>query len=493
LALFGKKDDPTPSDNGGPHEFSPEKAARFFQHARTVHDTGNFEYAIQSYLNGLRFDPQSMTGLTGLFQSCAAFLGEKEGRSVSKDVFKSVGGKSELDRYLLSLLEWGMKPTDPSMALRAFEYSARMGLTEPAAWIGERALGACLREKKPVRDRVLKCAQYFQKVGALNQAVAAAEQALKINPTDGEVAQYVRQLAAQATMNRGGYDRSGQEGGFRQNIRDADKQRQIEESERIVKSDETKERLIAAAEADLQNRPDDTGVIDKLGKLLLERGRPADEERAHGLYTHAFEVSKTFRWRELAGTIRMRQSRRKVVELRRMLEQSPGNEMLTRMLTQSEREHAELEAAEYKLQCDAYPTDLTRKFELGKRYMALEMYHEAIEMFQESQHDPRNRPASLSLLGQAFLKIGWNDEGVGALRTALEIKDLLPDVNLEIRYWLMVALQSKAQAERDLEAAAEADRLAASVALQSIGYLDIRTRRDAIKKLVADLKAAKNA
>ncbi len=80
-------------------------------------------------------------------------------------------------------------------------------------------------------------------------------------------------------MNRGGYDQTGQQGGFRANIRDAEKQKHLEEADRVVKTEETVDRLIASAEADLATRPGDLPTIDKLGKLLMERGRPADEER----------------------------------------------------------------------------------------------------------------------------------------------------------------------------------------------------------------------
>lgn len=492
MALFGKKDpQPAAPDAPGTIEFSPEKAEKFFQHARTVFETGNFEYSIQSYLSGLRFDPQNMAATEGFFRACASFLTDSGGKGVSKDVFRAVGGKSEVDRHLLGCLEWGMKPTDAGLAVRAFEYASKLGLSEVGVWIGVRAIAATMREKKPSKERVLKCAQFFQKLGAFNQAVNTAEMALKIDPTDGTVAQYVRQLAAQATMSRGGYDQTGKEGGFRANIRDADKQRHLEEAERIVKTEETKDRLIATAEADLAGRPDDPGAIDKLGKLLLERGKPQDEERAHALYLHSFEITKAFRWREIAGVIRMRQSRRRVVDLRKMLDASPGSEMLARMHAQAEQEHLNLEVDEIRMQVEAYPTDLTRKYELGKRYFELGKFEPAIEMFQEAQHDPRNRASALSLLGQSFLKIGWADEGIGALRTALDIRDLLPDINLEIRYWLMCALQSKAESERDLESATEADKLAASIALQSIGFMDIRQRRDAIKKLVVELRSQK--
>ncbi|MDX2132614.1 MAG: hypothetical protein SFY69_11240 [Planctomycetota bacterium] len=505
MGLFGNKKDearkdepkkdegakPT-SEPGGVLEPQPEKAQKFFSHARAVQETGNAEYAMQLWLSGLRFDPGNMPGIEGFFGAAAAFLSDPASKKgLSKEVSRVVSGKSEIDRYLLGLLEWSMRPADAVLAVRALEVTARIKLEEVAVWVGIRATASVMREKKPRKDLLLKVAQALASVGAANEAIQAAEHAQRIDPTDGELAAYIRSLAAQATMSRGGYDKTGQAGGFRANIRDADKQRHLEEAERIVKTEDTIERLLSAAEDEHIKRPGDVPSIEKYAKLLLERGRAADEEKAHGLYMQAFEISKAFRWRELAGGIRIRQARRKTLELRQMLDKAPDSEMLTRMHDQAKREAIELEASEYKLQCEAYPTDLTRKFEYGKRLFQLGQHQEAIEVFQEAQHEPRNRGAALSLLGQSFLRIGWNDEGIGALRTALDMKDLLPEVNLELRYWLMSALQAKAEADRDLEAAQEADRLASSIALQQIGYMDIRARRDSIKKLLSELRSAR--
>src|SRR4051812_19726523 len=86
LAFFGRKKDETPKlptdgSNGlpptGPEAavvFSPEKAMKFFDHARTVQETGNYEYAIQLWLSGLKFDPSSMTGLLAFFEVTPRYL-----------------------------------------------------------------------------------------------------------------------------------------------------------------------------------------------------------------------------------------------------------------------------------------------------------------------------------------------------------------------------------------------------------------------------------
>jgi len=469
--------------------FSPEKAAKFFQHARTVDEATNYEYAAQLWLSGLRWDPNSMDGMLGFFQTIARFNetpGAKKG--VSKDVIKALGGKTDVDRYVLALLDWGQRPTESTLAVRAAEAAAKLGIKAPTRWITERAFGIAVKDKKPRKDLILKCSDCFGKCDAFELALGSAEHALKLDPTDGELAARIRNLAAQATMSKGGFEKSGQEGGFRANIRDAAKQRQLEEGDRIGKSEDTLDRVIIAAAEDLAKRPGDLPTIEKYGRHLMERARPADEEAAYQLYIKTHEQTGQFRFRELAGDIKIRQSRRKVADLREMLAKAPGNETVQRILAQTEEEHNGLEADEFKLRVDAYPSDLTRKFELGRRYFALGRHHEAIEQFQEAQHEPRNRAAAMTMLGQSFQQINWNEEAIDTFRHALDIKDLLPDTQMELRYNLMTALQTRGETEGDLTAAQEADTLASQIARQQMTYKDIRVRRETIKALVARLR-----
>lgn len=469
--------------------FSPEKALKFFQHARTADEATNYEYAAQLWLKGLRWDPNSMDGLVGFFQTIARFNETPAGKKgVSRDVSKSVAGKADVDRYVMALLEWGQNPTEAVLAVRAAEAAAKLTIKEPTRWITDRAYGIAAKEKKVRKDLLLKCSECFSKCGADEQALGSAEVALRMDPTDGELATKIRNLAAQATMTKGGFENAGQEGGFRSNIRDAAKQRHLEESERIVKTEDTLDRLIAAADAEMTKRPGDMPTIERYGKLLLERGRPEDENAAAELFMRSFASSNQFRFREMAGDIRLRQSRRKVSELRDMLAKAPTNETVQRIAAQSEEEHNQLEVAEYKLRTDNYPSDLVRKFELGRRYYAVGQYHEAIEQFQEAQHEPRNRAMSMMLLGQSFQRIDWNEEAVDTFRHALDLKDLLPDVQMELRYNLMTALQAKAAADADVGSAEEADRLASMIARQQMTYKDIRTRREEIKALLLRLR-----
>ncbi|MFZ4575835.1 MAG: tetratricopeptide repeat protein [Phycisphaerales bacterium] len=489
MAIFGKKSDESGKGSDGGLEFSAEKAERFFAHARSMVDATNYEYAIQLWLSGLRFHPNSMPGVEGFFATVPKFLDSPASKKgIGKEVMKSVSGRTDVDKYLAAMLEWALKPLDPGLAVRATEYAAKLQLNEPTLWMGERAFGSVLRDKKVRKDLLVKLVEAFQKVGSFDKAVAAAEQALKVDPADGGLAATIRSLAAQATMNRGGYERSGEAGSFRQNIRDSDKQRMLEEADRIVKTDETITRLVAAAKQDMEARPGDLPSLEKYCKLLLERAKPADEELAHSLYMKAATDFKQFRFRELAGDIRIRQERRKISELKEMLDGAKDDDMVRRMYDQHVEDLNKLEVNEFKLRVEAYPSDLVRKFELGKRLFSIGDMDGAIGMLQEAQSDPKNRLLALTYLGQAFLKIEYVDEAIETFRRALESRELSPEHALELRYHLLTALQVRAEASRNIATAEEAEKIAASIAAQQFGYRDIRVRRDAIKKLVAELR-----
>lgn len=515
MAFFGKKkEEPVPASapqptgaaagtpkpagtNGaapqpGVGEFDENKAAKFFQHARTVQETGNSEYAMQLWLQGMKFNPKSMEALQAFFNCTAQYLSEPASKKgPGKELVKSVSGNAPVEKYVRALLEWGVKPDDSMLAVRALEQAAFMGLDGPGVWIGERAFGFALREKKVRKDALLKIADSFNKLNAPERALGAAEAAAKLDPGDGELQAYIRNLAATATMTRSGFDKLGTEGGFRNIVRDATKQRQLEEGERLVKSADTVDRVIQDAEGEYAKRPTDLPTIERFARALLDRGTPRDEEKAHKIYMDAHAATNQFRFRELAGDIRLRQSLRKQRELEKMLAtaqaaNSPDTEMVQSMLTQMTQDHTRLELQEFKLRVANYPTDLSRKFELGKRHFLLDQFDEAIALFQESQQDAKLRVASLGYLGQAFYKINYFDEAVHTFQTALEAGDMSPETNLEIKYNLMLALLDQGKATKDVTALREAEKLASAIAMKQFNYREIRARRDEIKRLLAE-------
>jgi hypothetical protein len=500
LGIFGwkKSDDNNekkPEGSPAPNAFSPEKAEGFFKHARTVHDTNSYEYAMQLWLSGMRQDPTSMAGLKGFFGSAASFLSKAGDKPrISKDVTKPISSSSPVDRYLMSLLDWSLRPEDPSAAVRAAELGAALTLKEPIEWIGVRAFNLMVKDQKRAsKSLFMKLKEAANKAGAYTLALQSAEMALRMDPTDGELAAEIRNLAAQETMNKGGFENTGQAGGFRSNIKNADQQRLLEAQDAISKTADTLDLLVKAAEDDYANRPTDIAATQVLVKRLRERGRDEDIKRALKLMDDGYALTKQFSFREEAGELRLKTARKEIESLKERHAARPADAAIKTKLEKAERDYVEYEIGELKLREEAYPTDLRRKFNLGEAYYKIGMVEDSIALFQKSQSDPRLKSSSSLYLGRAFFKMGWIDETIVTFRGALEGRDLLPEMVLDIRYELMLALKEKAAQERNLASAEEAEKIASSIAIQQITYKDIRQQRDELKKLIAELRSGGTA
>jgi tetratricopeptide (TPR) repeat protein len=464
----------------------PESAKRFFEHAKASDQVTNYEYAMYNWLRGMRFDPLDMAALESFVASALKFNASK--KKLSKDTVKEFSGKDKLDKYLSALLAWSVNPADGVAGIRAAQAAVNLGVEEPAYWLAERALRA-VNNDKPRKSLYLQLMKVFAALGSYDHAVKCGEAACNLDPTDGALAAEVKNFAARAAMSRGGYEKTGQEGGFRENIRNLDKQRELEDEDRIVKTEETVDRLIKKGEHDLKINPGDNPTLLKLVENLKLRGRPEDEKRAFELLNQAYERTKEFRFRQMAGDLKMRVARRKLESLRKRAEADPDDQDLRDKYEKFKDEVLQLEISEYKLRVDNYPTDLVLKYELGKREFQRGDYEQAIALFQKSQNESKHRVASRSYLGRAFLAIDWVDEAVQTFRDALQThKNSEDQVGLELRYLLMTALEKKAEKDRDIEAAKEADKLASAIAIQQIGYRDVRERRDAIKKIISDIE-----
>lgn len=535
MALFGRKKDEAPSppkplaggnagkppgstangsseppEGGKGEEFrpSPEKAVRFFAHAKTVHETTNYEYAMRLWLDGLRHDPTNQDAVQNFFKSAGAFLSQPKARP-SKETNALYKGRDTVERYLRGMLDWALSPEDAALAVGAAEAAAKfhgpaVDLGEITHWIAERALGAIMRDKKPRKDQAVRLMDACKKVGAYDLAVKAGDFAVKVDPGDGDLATQVRNLSAQATMSRGGFEQGGD---FRKNIKDADNQRRIEEEARIVKTEDVKDRLLKAAEDEYRLRPSDVPTINKYARALREMGGDENETKAIKLYLKAAEDTKQYRFKEEAGDLKLRMASRALQRYRDAADAAPADQNAASRAKQAEVKFREMEIAEFRQRVEAYPTDLTKKFELGSRLFEMArlkqaagdpagggLFEQVIPLLQEAKSDPRTRSQASNFLGQSFAAIGWVDEAVDTFRGAITSHDdPTNERGMELRYGLMLALKAKALAEAGpgaIAACEEAERLASTIAIQQFNYKDIREQRESLKRRLEELRRA---
>ncbi|MEO1236944.1 MAG: hypothetical protein AAFX76_09175 [Planctomycetota bacterium] len=508
MALFGKKKTTPPAADSGEGEAAPDesaagvpseaqvfegdprKARRFFEHAETVAEAKNFDYAIEMYVNGLRQDPDNMTRheeLLDVAKRRKVSGGKKAGL---KDKLKSMGS-DRIAKMLDAERVWAMDFGDPALmrefmkrAVEADETYENLALGEVAFWIGSMAMD--LPGLKPKSKDYIQLRDLFARIRRFDKAVFACKRAIQLDPNNQNLLGELKNLEAEhyAAVNT-----STQEGGFRENVADAEDALAAQQGNTRAVS--VVDQNIAKRRAEYEEDPEDVDRVSKLVDALLKKEAYDEEEEAMKLLDRAHQQTGQYRYKVRIGDIKMKQTNRELRDMRKNLEMDPGNEYFTERLEEIGKEKTQFELGEYQERVKNYPTDLKLKYELGKRMYQAGLIDEAIGLLQDAKREPKSKGQAFLLLGRCFMEKDWTDEAIDTLTEAIEAHPV-PDDTLgkELRYDKMIALMKSAERAKKLGQAEEANALASELLQADIKYKDIMDQKKAASELLNRMRDA---
>jgi hypothetical protein len=448
-----------------------KKAQAFFDRGAAVAGTGNYEYAIAMYLDGLGIDPESKDAHQALRDIA---LKRKAGGGKPLGMFERMKIKTTTKDDKANMLAaeklLAYDPGNTDYMLSITQNAHRAGFWDTVMWIGP-ILFKALNDGKPEFNKYMTLKDIYKSLGQWKLATDACQAAAMLRPDDMDLTTELKNLGAQHTMSEGKY---GSAKSFRDSIKDMDAQRKLLDADKDVRTDDVLQRQIADAEAEWQASPDEAGKIMKLVDVLVKTENPSNENRAIDLLASAYERTRQFRFRLVVGQIKMRQLLRTDRSMREKIAKDPSNDAMKQEYRQFIMDRREEELKEYTLFAENYPTDLTYKFEMAKRLFQLERYSEAIPVFQTARQDPKLRVDASTFLGCAFLEAGFVDEAVDTLRAQIEEYQLKGDnKSKEMYYWYARALEAQHEVQAALKAYSQ-------VAQWDFNYRDVQAR---IKKL----------
>jgi tetratricopeptide (TPR) repeat protein len=290
-------------------------------------------------------------------------------------------------------------------------------------------------------------------------------------------------------MDQGGYERAaGKEGAFRQFVKNADKQRELQESEAIVASESTEQRNLLRAKEQYEKNPKVPDSINVYAQLLKKQGTPQAEMLAYEIYMRGFKDTGEYRFKMAAGDIKVEQLRRDVESLDRKAQSNPTDAITQSQLSATRSVLINTELAELNERVSKYPTDRYLRMRLGEIEFASGNYEAAQLAFQAVKDEPKLRVRAAHMLGRCFAAESWHREAISEYKEALSAIDATEkDRELDIRYDLMVSLIEDARAERDVNLAKEALEICSGIVRKSISYRDIRAKRKEVDQLIRDL------
>ncbi len=474
-------------------EADPEKAQQWFDHAKAMADSYSYDTALFYYANGVRLNPTKMSVHEAMYDAGVQHFKRGGKPATGKDV-RTIDGAHPVEKFAAAEFAWLRDINNPALAIKFLEAAVN---AEP--WAGEvgrmhagRVVNMLRRQKKPSKSAFLAAKDHMARLGAWDEAIAAADDALHLDPKDSGLEQELKDLSAQRAMDQGRYaEAAGEEGGFRKFVRDPDKQRELEEAERISGGMSIDDRNLDRARKEYEQSPGIPDVINAYGQLLKAKGTPEAMEKAHGIFMKGYQDTRQYRFRATAGDIRIEQATARLDELRQKAESGGGNSALKSAYDDARRALFDLRLAELEARVREYPTDRKLKFQLGETHFEMGRYDEAMRCFQESKDEPKLRARAAWLLGRCFAAESWHDIAVQEYKEALERAEPGDkDMELAIRYDLMLSLIELARQEKSLDLAKEALEICSSIARKDITYRDIRLHRKQVDELVKQLGTA---
>jgi len=501
LAFFGKKKkdggNDAASDGGGSaasksasgFDRDPRKARRFFDHAETVSEAKNYDYAVEMFISGLRHDPDNMNRHEELLEVAKRRKVSGGKKAGLKDKLKSIGSDA-VAKMLDAEKIWAMDFGDAGLmrefmkrAVEADEAEDDLSLGEVAFWIGSMAMD--LPGLKPKAKEYIQLRDLFSRVGRYDKAIEACKRAIRLDMSNQNLMAELKDLEAQ---NYAANNTSTEKGGFRENVADAEaaQEAQLGNSRTVSAVDAAIEKRRAEYEED----PEDLDRQAKLVDALLKKEEYAEEEEAMTLLTRSHETTGQYRYKVRVGDIKMKQFNRDIRDIKKNLKAAPGEEYFTGRLKETTQEKLDFELGEYQERVKNYPTDLKLKFELGKRMFQTNLIDEAIGLLQDAKREPKSKGQAYLLLGRCFTKKGWAEEAIDTIADGIESHPLADDgLGKELRYDKMVALMAAAEKAGKVEQAEEANKLASELLQSDINYKDIKQKKQDTSALLDKLRS----
>src|SRR6266704_1362476 len=128
--------------------------------------------------------------------------------------------------------------------------------------------------KDPVEALAIQLANALADIGDVQRAERTLSDLLRTMPTDGDLAQALKNISARRTMKEGGYGAlASGEGSYRDILKDEKEAVSLEQEKRVQKTEDVAERLIAEYESRLQTEPDNLKLVRSLAELYTQKNQ----------------------------------------------------------------------------------------------------------------------------------------------------------------------------------------------------------------------------
>lgn len=464
---------------------APGKGKVFFDRADQVADMGNWDFAIEMYLQGIEREPDNIERGHQPLRQVSLNRKMKGGKPAGlMEQMKRKGGKDPVAALVNAEYLLAKDPGSTGHMEGLLRAAQKAQLPTIVKWILDIMLEAQRLAAKRDKRALVTIIEAFAAIEDYKCALIACDMARELSPDDAKINDAASELSAKFAIKQGGYQ-DGSKKTFTDNVKNMDEQKRLIDQDSLSQSKDYRQQQIERAREEYLKTPTVPGKINGYVDALLKMEDEAFENEAIDVLAKAHKDTSAYQFKMRIGEVRITQARRQYQKLQKTADADKQRQMMTKVL--------ELELQEFTERSQNYPTDLSIKFELGRRQFLSGKYDEAIASFQTASRDPRRHVAAMSYLGQAFARKGWYSDAADTFARALQAE--LPEERAkELRYAYGDVLEKMGDQEKDAAAKATAYKRAneelSRVAQVDFSYKDVRQRLEDVRKKLDQAEAA---
>lgn len=449
------------------------RAKAFFDKAGKVAETKNFDYAIDMFLQGLRYAPDALTeGHLPLAELALQRQNSGSKKPTMMERVKRLGGKTPLEQMLNAEYLFTKDPAHLPYAEAMLKAALAGGYNKTAGWIANVIFQAANASRNPSANTYILLKEAYKTLEQFDKAIVALQRAARLRPEDGALADEFKNLSAELTMARGKYDG---EGDFRKSIKDRESQEKLQAQASVVKTEDYRVKAVEDARKKIAQNPELPANIFDLADALSGLETDQAENDAIALLENTYKSRNDFSFKRRAGILRIKQLKRKIKKTKAALATKVEDTELKNSLEKLSAQLNNTELDHFRLCVENYPTDLGAKYEYALRLVRNEQYNEAIPLFQEAQKDPRRKIAALNQIGLCFSMKGWLADAIDVYTQAIESYEIKNDAtSKELRYNLACAYEQQGDMDKALE-------IYRKIAQSDFSYKDVSQRVDKLR------------
>ena len=316
------------------------------------------------------------------------------------------------------------------------------------------------------KNITIQYANVLAEIGQAQLAERILMESQRLNPSDPDLHQALKDLSARKTLNEGGYEAlaTGQ-GSYRDILRNEQEAKSLEQANRVQKTEDQAQNLIDEYEARLKTDPKNVRLLRNIAELYTQKKK---FDLALQYYEKITSTDAGASDASIAAAIAQTKSKQFDYQIEQLDATAPD---YTERVAQINAEKQTYRIAECQKRVDRNPTDLAIRYEMGVLYFNAGKITEAMAEFQKAKNNPNKKIPSMNYLAQCFARRKMFPLAVSHFQEAIKEKQVFDEEKKDLVYNLgtvFEAMEKKKESIEQLEQIYAVD----------IGYKDVAAKVD---------------